>query len=536
MVLRLPSLPPSGPGADESLESYIERCARLLRSSPEALVKRVGIDADPTGLSSRLLWPTPGHVAAWAVGLDLSPQIIESMTLRRYTLPLSLPQTISPEELGRLAAQRWIFVAGSRYCTRCLDETGQWRIDWRLPLNTRCSRHGLLLRDSCPSCGGWPRSGHDNTASARSFQGEWRDPTRCYLSQHFSSRGTGRAAMPCGADLSTPHSDPIAASAADGRIAAAIAGRDTTLLGRTTSSGEALSLWRELTTLSAWLTHTRDQLKPRPLRSAPRSAGTARRLVATSIQVLSADSAAEGADQLLRIARTAGIEPDRHWFRDRLPKQPTPAMAQLVEVALSQSGRFSTRITRTRPQDPLWGYTADQLPQRFWACGIPETLRHVARLSDPAKQAFTSLCLARLLAGTWTDGALALGWVPASGRTRSRNAIGKTPPEHRAALLRQVAELARRMDRCPPTVTFRDKRTDPSASLASMYTPPCGRGWCPCPAQVGATESPTSVSANEWPTYECHWSTSSTVSTALDTRAVNNTQAADQQKRQPHEP
>lgn len=477
---KLPSVPSGGPGAEESLESYIERCARQHGSSPAGIARLAGIDTSRTSLTSRLLLPPADERLALAAALHLEPHGVDRMTIRRFASALSLPPDDGQVELNLFAARHWLFIAGSRYCPRCVAETGQWHLDWRLPLNTRCHRHAIRLQDECPGCGGWPRSGGSSTTSARSFHVDQHHPNICYQPEPVNSRATGRAARPCGADLTdlTPTPEPL--TEADALLHSARNGHATRLLGQSTAPGEAFTSWRETVTLSAWLTNQRTDLRPRPLRSPPRSSATTRQLTAVAANVLTASSVTEGAETLLRTSRAAGVEPNQHWFRDRLPKNPTPTMSRLIEATLAQSGRFSVQVTRALTREPLWGYTADQVPQRFWPCAIPNALHHATRLSGPTKQAFVSLCLARFLAGGWGEGARLLGWHPISGRNRARNVIGKTPAAHREQLLTELAHIVRLMDRCPPTLTFVANRVAPDAPLASMYAPTCGQGWCPC--------------------------------------------------------
>lgn len=44
---------------------------------------------------------------------------------------------------------------GQHYCSACLAEPEPYlRLTWRLLLFPTCTRHGLVLRDCCPTCGG----------------------------------------------------------------------------------------------------------------------------------------------------------------------------------------------------------------------------------------------------------------------------------------------------------------------------------------------------------------------------------------------
>lgn len=84
-------------------------------------------------------------------------------------------------------------LGASRFCPACLEETdGRWMLAWRVAWVVACPQHHLLLQTQCPYCGGnqaHRRLRVDNTPI---------EPWRC------TSPGpgaTGRAAKPCGADL-----------------------------------------------------------------------------------------------------------------------------------------------------------------------------------------------------------------------------------------------------------------------------------------------------------------------------------------------
>jgi hypothetical protein len=204
--------------------------------------------------------------------------------------------------------------------------------------------------------------------------------------------------------------------------------------------------------------------------------------------VLLAPNVPDAAEYLVEHARVAGISVDRNWFRDRLPRTPSEPTALLREECLRRIGRFSTRVTRRTSFDPsldLWGFTSTQLPQRFWPCSTPRTLRRTLHLGDPAKQAFVSLALARLLCGSWEQAALLLGWAGHLGRNRARYVIGKIPRPDHSSLIAEIESLARRMRTCPPRLSFASQRLAVTAPLTDMFAPPCGGTWCPCQS-VGA--------------------------------------------------
>jgi hypothetical protein len=43
---------------------------------------------------------------------------------------------------------------GGQYCPICLDQSGYYRLRWRIAIYSCCPMHGCFLRDRCPDCNG----------------------------------------------------------------------------------------------------------------------------------------------------------------------------------------------------------------------------------------------------------------------------------------------------------------------------------------------------------------------------------------------
>ncbi len=55
---------------------------------------------------------------------------------------------------GPMHSSIWGWQTSSRFCPRCLAESGgRWRLDWRLNWLVACREHRTLLTDTCPVCG-----------------------------------------------------------------------------------------------------------------------------------------------------------------------------------------------------------------------------------------------------------------------------------------------------------------------------------------------------------------------------------------------
>lgn len=143
---------------DELLSSWLARAA-------------LAQGCDPLVLTGNLwpgwrIWTTDPDRGIGTDRLELLARVSgnAAATFERATLRAiaSAPADGLPE--GR-AVWPWILALGSRnrkrrgglqYCASCLaeDRRPYYRLGWRLAWHTACPRHGQVLRDSCPRCGG----------------------------------------------------------------------------------------------------------------------------------------------------------------------------------------------------------------------------------------------------------------------------------------------------------------------------------------------------------------------------------------------
>jgi len=118
--------------------------------------------------------------------------------LRRIETQTGLaPGTLDAAVLDRFDPLGWKPIAGSRYCTACLAQTGGiWDVGWQLPYSFACRHHRMLLAAVCPGC---RRAPHSAGLSARAGL---EPSTRCTL-------GARREARPCDTDLLTHPPRPL---------------------------------------------------------------------------------------------------------------------------------------------------------------------------------------------------------------------------------------------------------------------------------------------------------------------------------------
>jgi TniQ len=121
------------------------------------------------------------HISAVS-GIEI--ERIRSLTMARYRQ--------HAEDVDPWTCQFWPRRAGSRFCPRCLRESGgRWALAWRLNWSFACVKHWCMLADSCPVC---------HSAARRQPLCASRIPRlgRC---PRIRSYRVAQTAVPCDADL-----------------------------------------------------------------------------------------------------------------------------------------------------------------------------------------------------------------------------------------------------------------------------------------------------------------------------------------------
>ena len=133
LPLRVPPVP------GEALDSWLEALARRHQVTVGTLVTALG-------------WHMPGSPGGLVAG-------IPAQVLRRLEHQAGLPAgRLDGAVLDRYLPLGPVRRRGSRYCPSCLAERdGRWLLAWRLGWTFACTTHGVLLCDTCPSCGQAPR-------------------------------------------------------------------------------------------------------------------------------------------------------------------------------------------------------------------------------------------------------------------------------------------------------------------------------------------------------------------------------------------
>lgn len=186
----------------------------------------------------------------YALSWRLPPQLLRRVESQTGLAPGALDATV----LDRFEALGWKPIPGSRYCSRCLAESGGvWEVRWQLPYTFACLRHHTLLAAVCPGCQRPPQG------AGLSLRAGLLPSTRCTL-------GARRETRPCDADLLTHPPQPLRSG--DLRLAA-----QAWIDERLTRMGvhDVVEL-RDLDALALWFRH---RVEPAELRQLGEATVTA---------------------------------------------------------------------------------------------------------------------------------------------------------------------------------------------------------------------------------------------------------------------
>ena len=166
-------------------------------------------------------------------------------------IDLSALRSQAPPSFRSVALGQWVYFSKSHCCPRCLEESGGvWKLCWKLPWSFACVRHGGLLLDKCPSCGG--RTGLETYGEriTPAYRALVLDPATCRNPQPGGQTESRRSPVPCGhllANVEVPALDlwPSLLKT-QSRLDQVLDGYSETVCGETVSPYEYLRCLRSL--------------------------------------------------------------------------------------------------------------------------------------------------------------------------------------------------------------------------------------------------------------------------------------------------
>lgn len=474
MSRTLPSSPLPIPG--EALDGYLDRVSVLHGVPAKTLSSWVGIERTATtGIAVKI---TNSAAATIEEGFGWQRGTASAMTLNgafSCLLP-SLSRSNDGPDIVRAAAKDWFFVSGSRYCGRCLETNGVWRLSWRLPWVVDCDQCGTPIDSACPTCGGWPRSGTHSKQSSTADWGSPRASNVCFCSVAARDGTLARASRPCGARL-TQNSTGKPLPWYSTRVEQALNGQTSTVAGIALPPDVFLTALRELIVLH-WR-HVQGANTRRPYRTPPKNADVVRNAAVHMRHVICADTVIDAATALIDV-----LDPETtvtgHTFRDALGKQ--PVLQPLYGASLRLTGRLSTRLRRT-VEDPLalYRFGVQHIPQLAWTCCIPAvTLKRPTGPSPNILAAVISLAAARHVTPDWASASTALSFPPTAGRQWVRYAADRLDKRSMTSLYRAASTIATTLDRQTNPTRYDIGRTTvlQAADLAQAQRGDCTQHTC----------------------------------------------------------
>lgn len=446
---RLPVTVALAPG--EAIDGYLERLAAANGMPRPQLARRLRSGGAKTTFLT--IAPDPEVVANVAALSTVDDAKVRAGTLA--SLPGVDATGLDPSARATwrtVAARGWPPEHGSALCPGCMAEDGVWRLGWRHPWFTACSRHEVWLLSVCPSCGRRFRSHRTPLRPVDAPTGTCGNPVRI----------RGRNCPQALTEL-RGESTPTEVLIVQRRIDAAIAGNKVAVLGTLVDPGTYLG---ELKALTVLLLHLAAQpgadsvaaWAPRAREDRARSVGDggARWGIAPPANLVLRGSAIATAGGILHQPALNAAAEALHpwteltpvcaggqlgWLADRTTM--TPTLTRLVMAGTATRRRIATLLDRP---------PAARLPSRAIPQVLPADLyeTHLAGMldvTDRTGRLFASLCLARRHAGarTWAEAATALGLLAETGvkTARACSADLLVRPD---ILVKALDDLARQLD------------------------------------------------------------------------------------------
>ena len=435
---------------------------------------------------------------AWTTRLE--PAQVEAMLLSHYdgiALDLEGLNVQDVSSVRQVARDNWGFFSTTRICPQCIAENGAELLPWKLPLVFACTKHEVLLADTCPKCANPFSLNRSGGGSRPLFASMVQRPGFCLNAPAVGYAGAGRSAIPCLQPLAQMHVESIhqfpRLLLCQQQIRKVLNGQPSRVAGRTTSAIEYLDHLRSTTALLLYAALPEDlgELPPAALaafgtyfqdrearlqeredrrasgdrggpalvayRGVQRSAALMAAVVPTAVELLDTSTVGELADQLLPL-----IERAREIKRNKVRLINVDfsfegPLEEAIDLALAPRAEFDRRLglkSTFRGKEHMgeaYDFTSTHVPQLFWEHQFRRTFKPIiaeSDMRDDSARRVLSMALVKLTGPlSWAQAATELK-LPASSATGSANkfmgliaTLGRTN-QFGLALHHVAAELA----------------------------------------------------------------------------------------------
>ena len=440
---------------------------------------------------------------AWSTRLE--PSQVQAMLLSHYhgiALDLKDLDIQDANSVRQVARDNWGFFSTTRICPHCIAENGVELLEWKLPLVFACTKHQVLLADTCPRCANPFSVNRSGGGSRPLFASMVQRPGFCLNAPVVGYAGLGRSAIPCLQPLSLVQVESIRefprVLQSQEQIRRALNGQPVQVAGRTTTTMEYFAHLRSTTALLLYAAqpedlgdlppavaasfesysqdrearlHERENRRASGDRGGPlliayrgvqRSAALMAAVVPRAVELLDSATVGELAACLLPlIARAQEIKRNKVRLINVDFSFEGP-LEEAVNLALAPKADFERRLglksafNRAGTADKTYAFTSAHVPQLFWEEHFRQTFKPMiaeSDMRDDYARRVLSMAVVKLSGPlSWAQAATALE-LPGSSATGSANkfmgliaALGRTDRFGRA-LHDVAAELSANTDR-----------------------------------------------------------------------------------------
>lgn len=453
-------------GGDEALDSYLERLAKendLTSAHLESIIAR-GTGIQPAQFS--LIAPTTALLVSLSETTGLSQTSLRAATLQRFggnaPLNLSGAKPDDPRSFRTLSARGWFPLRGTQICPKCLRETRQWSLYWRLPQIAVCHKHCCYLVQSCDGC-------------EQRFRSRDRGLLRPVIELNDSCGNQLALRSYCQHTVSDHDVRPAPTTVVtmNAAVRAAIDGKLLHEFGQKVPATRYLADLRSLATLIAHIatrsapSHAHDWAEMLAAEAQARSTehrgprwgirppdkSEARAAILTEAHsILACVNYSDAAGRMSQWLSHIPVVPSgpAGWARNRAPASPT--ITTLIHDALESRQSPSRRLARIN-QRPIVADCA--IPQCIPLSMYRDTLAGMLGSRDDTGRRFGALCLAKLNrpGRTWAEAATALDLPPELGILTARTVRQRmTVPT--TELIDPISSLAATLN---STTNYRDR-------------------------------------------------------------------------------